>query len=392
MTFLQRHLETSVRDRLGNMPAVVLLGPRQVGKTTLARRIAEDWPGGALYLDLERPADRRRLEDADAYLREQRGKLVVIDEIQRAPNLFEVLRGIIDERRAAGDRHGHFLLLGSAAIELMRQASETLAGRVAYLDLAALTLDEIQPAGIDAARLWLRGGFPESLLAESDAASLDWRRDFIRSYLERDVPMFAPRLPAETLGRLWIMLAHSQGAQLNQARLAASLGVSSPAVGRYIDLLVDLKLVRRLLPWTGNLGKRLVKAPKLFIRDSGLVHALLELETSDQLVGHPVAGASYEGMAIENLVVAADGRRQASFFRTADGAEIDLLFERGGKPEIAVEIKRSSAPSPERGFAVACDDLGIAERYVVYPGTERFPLRHGAQAIGLAELMTRLRD
>jgi hypothetical protein len=392
MTFLQRHLETFVRDRLGNMPAVVLLGPRQVGKTTLARGIADTWPGGALYLDLERPADRRRLEDADAYLREQRGKLVVIDEIQRAPNLFEILRGIIDERRATGDRHGHFLLLGSAAIELMRQASETLAGRIAYLDLAGLTLDEVQPAGLDESRLWLRGGFPESLLADSDTASLDWRRDFIRSYLERDVPMFAPRLPAETLGRLWTMLAHSQGAQLNQARLAASLGVSSPAVGRYIDLLVDLKLVRRLLPWSGNLGKRLVKAPKLYIRDSGLVHALLELETRDQLVGHPVAGASYEGMAIENLLVAADGRRQASFFRTADGAEIDLLFERGGKPEVAVEIKRSSAPSPARGFAVACDDLGIAVRYVVYPGTERFPLRHGAQAIGLAELMRQLRD
>lgn len=372
------------------MPAVVLLGPRQVGKTTLARGIADTRPGGALYLDLERPADRRRLEDADAYLREHYGKLVVIDEIQRMPKLFEVLRGIIDERRATGERHGHFLLLGSAAIELMRQASETLAGRVAYLDLAGLTLDEVQPAGIDESRLWLRGGFPESLLADSDAASLDWRRDFIRSYLERDVPMFAPRLPAETLGRLWTMLAHSQGAQLNQARLAASLGVSSPAVGRYIDLLVDLKLVRRLLPWSGNLGKRLVKAPKLYIRDSGLVHALLELATRDQLVGHPVVGGSYEGMVLENLIVAA-GHRQASFFRTADGAEIDLLIERGGKPEIAVEIKRSAAPSPARGFAVACDDLGIVERYVVYPGTERFPLRHGAQAIGVAELMRLLR-
>lgn len=388
---ISRRLEADIRSRLGSFPAVVLLGPRQVGKTTLARKIVADWPGGSIYLDLERPADRRRLEDADAYLREQRGKLVVIDEIQRAPGLFEILRGIIDDRRSLGERHGHFLLLGSAALELMRQASETLAGRVAYLDLVPLTLDESLGAGIGADALWLRGGFPESLLASGDSASLDWRRDFIRSYLERDVPMFAPRLPAETIGRMWTMLAHLQGAPLNQARLAASLGVSAPAVGRYVDLLVDLKLVRRLPPWSGNLGKRLVKAPKLYIRDSGLVHALLELETRADVIGHPVAGQSWEGMVVENLVEAAGARRGACFFRTADGAEIDLVLERGGKPEIAVEIKRSSAPSPDRGFAVACDDLGIAERYLVYPGEESFSLRHGARAIGLAGLMARLR-
>lgn len=391
MQIIPRQIEAIVHDRLATASAVVLLGPRQVGKTTLARRIAADWPGNTLYLDLERPADRRKLDDADAYLREQGGKLVVIDEIQRAPNLFEILRGIIDERRAAGERYGHFLLLGSAAIELMCQASETLAGRVAYLDITPLTMAETLQAGIDESALWLRGGFPESLLAASDAASLDWRRDFIRSYLERDVPMFAPRLPAETLSRLWTMLAHQQGAQLNQARLAASLGVSAPAVGRYVDLLVDLKLVRRLSPWSGNLGKRLTKTPKLYIRDSGLVHALLELERRDDVIGHPVVGASFEGMVIENLLDAVGGRRTASYFRTTDGAEIDLVLERGGKPEIAIEIKRSSAPRPDRGFSVACDDLHIGERYLVYPGRERFPLRHGAQAIGLAELMAYLR-
>jgi len=369
---------------------VVLLGPRQVGKTTLARDIATHWPHGSLYLDLERSADRRRLDDADAYLRAQQGKLVVIDEIQRAPNLFETLRGIIDERREAGDRHGHFLLLGSASLDLMRQASESLAGRVAYLDLAPLLLSETLSAGYGADTLWLRGGFPESLLAGSDEGSLNWRRDFIRSYLERDVPMFAPRVPAETVGRLWTMLAHQQGAQLNQARLAASLGVSAPAVGRYIDLLVDLKLVRRLMPWHGNLGKRLVKAPKLYIRDSGLVHALLELETRDAVWGHPVAGASWEGLAIENLIEAAGPRRHACFFRTADGAEIDLVLEQGGQAEFAIEIKRSSAPGLDRGVAVACDDLGIGQRYVVYSGAECFPLRHGAYAIGLAEMIQRL--
>ena len=390
MNPVPRRLEPILHDRLDNFPAVVLLGPRQVGKTTLARGIAARWPTGAIYLDLERPADRHRLDDAEAYLQEQRGKLVVIDEIHRAPNLFEILRGIIDERRAAGERHGHFLLLGSAAIELMRQASETLAGRIACLDLAPFALDETLQAGKDADMLWLRGGFPESLLANGDAASLDWRRDFIRSYLERDVPMFAPRLPAETVGRLWTMLAHQQGALINQARLAASLGVSAPAVSRYLDLLVDLKLVRRLQPWSGNLGKRLIKAPKLYIRDSGLVHALLELESRNDLLGHPVVGASYEGMIIENLLAAAGPSRTASFFRTAEGAEIDLVFERGGTPEMAIEIKRSTAPSPERGFSAACDYLNIVERYVVYPGAERFPLRHGAQAIGLADMIERL--
>lgn len=367
-----------------------MLGPRQVGKTTLARQLAGNWPAGTLYLDLERPGDRRRLEDADAYLRAQRGKLVVVDEIHRAPGLFEVLRGIIDDRRAEGDRYGHFLLLGSAAIELMRQASETLAGRVAYLDLAPLDVGEITRVGIDPARLWVRGGFPDSLLAASDPDSLAWRRDFIRSYLERDVPMFAPRLPAETVGRLWTMLAHHQGSPLNLAQLAASLGVSAPAVGRYVDLLCDLRLTRRLPPWSGNLNKRLVKAPKIYIRDSGIVHALLELETLDQIVGHPVVGPSYEGMVIENLTQAAGERRQAYYFRTQDGAEIDLVFESGGRPELAVEIKRSSAPAPDRGFSTACDALGIAARYVVYPGDQMFPLRHGAQAIPLAELMVRL--
>lgn len=392
--FIARPVEAVVRGKLAAAAAVVLLGPRQVGKTTLARKIAADWPGGALYLDMERPADRRRLDDADDYLRRQRGQLVIIDEIHRVPNLFEVLRGVIDDARAAGQRTGHFLLLGSAAIELMRQASETLAGRVAYLDVAPLSALETgaEPHHIALDALWLRGGFPDSLLAPSDAASLDWRRDFVRSYLERDVPMFAPRLPAESVGRLWTMLAHSQGSLLNQSRLAQALGVSAPAVARYLDLLVDLQLVRRLAPWSGNLGKRLVKTPKTYVRDSGLVHALLELETVDALLGHPVAGHSYEGMVIENLIEAAGERRTPYFFRSQDGAEIDLLLERGGQPEVAIEIKRSSAPRLDRGFSVACEDLGVRHRFVVYPGAEQFGLRYGAQAMGLPDMAAWLSD
>lgn len=386
-----RQIESTLRDRLATTAAVVLLGPRQVGKTTLARKIASTSPN-ALYLDMERPADRRRLEDADSYLRQQQDRLVVIDEIHRAPGLFEVLRGIIDERRSLGQRYGHFLLLGSASLDLMRQASETLAGRVAYLDLAPLDIMEIGATAIDDNALWLRGGFPESLLAASDSASLNWRRDFIRSYLEREVPMFAPRLPSETVARLWTMLAHQQGSLLNQARLAGSLAVAAPAVARYIDLLVDLKLVRRLKPWSGNLNKRLVKAPKTYVRDSGLVHGLLEIETLDKLLGHPVVGHSFEGMVIENLIATAGEKRVPYFYRSQNGAEIDLLFELGGTPDIAIEVKRSSAPSPEKGFALACDDLGIKKRFVVYPGIEQFGLRHSAQAISLRGMVQLLQE
>ncbi len=388
-----RNIEATLRNRLAQVvPAVVLLGPRQVGKTTLARKVAADWPGGAIYLDMERPADRRRLEDADAYLRAQHGKLVVIDEIQRAPGLFEVLRGIIDDRRAAGDRFGHFLLLGSAALELMHQSSETLAGRVAYLDIGPVDVSEAMAASLDASALWVRGGFPESLLASGDGPSLDWRRDFIRAYLERDVPMFAPRMPVETLGRLWSMLAHQQGSLLNQARLAGSLGVTAPTVMRYTDLMADMQLVRRLPPWSGNVGKRLVKSPKVYVRDSGIVHALLDLETWNDVSGHPVAGPSYEGFAIENLIQCAGNRWRPYFYRTHDGAEIDLLLERGGRPEMAIEVKRSSAPALDKGFALACDDLGIVKRYVVYPGEETYPVRHGARAIGLKALAVQLQQ
>jgi uncharacterized protein len=391
MKIIPRSVEPVVRQRLGEQPAVVLLGPRQVGKTTLARRIADERGVAAIYLDLERPADLRRLDDADAYLRAQAGKLVVIDEIHRAPGLFAVLRGVIDERRRVGQRKGQFLLLGSASIDLMRQASESLAGRIAYLDIAPFSVSEAAVAGHGMNVAWVRGGFPESLLANDDAASLRWRLDFVRSYLERDVPLFAPRMPAQTIGRLWIMLANGQGSLLKQARLASSLGVSAPAVGRYIDLLIDLQLVRRLPPWGSNLGKRLVRSPKIYVRDSGVLHALLELETWNDIVGHPVVGASWEGFVIENLASSA-GRWTPYFYRTEDGAEIDLLLTRAGRPDIAVEVKRASAPDTAKGFRLATNDLKVKKRYVVYPGSERYPMGDGVIATPLAELLAELAD
>ena len=389
---IARRLRPIIEERLRQMPGVVLLGPRQVGKTTLARQIATLRKARAIYLDLERPTDQRRLQDADAFLRAQVGKLVVIDEIHRAPALFETLRGIIDDRRAAGDRAGHFLLLGSAAIDLMRQASETLAGRVAYVDLAPVDALEFPSRVGDTNRLWTRGGFPDSLLAENDAASLNWRRAFVRSYLERDVPMFAPRMPTETIGRLWTMLANSQATPLNQSKLASSLEVSTPAVTRYIDLLVDLLLVRRLRPWSGNTGKRLVRTPKVYVRDSGLTHALLDLETWEQVLGHPVAGASWEGFAVENLIAVAGDRRTPYFYRTEDGAEIDLLFERGGTVDMVIEIKRSTAPTLSRGFNLARQALKPREGYLVHGGTDSWPMADGVTAIGLRELMQRLAE
>lgn len=382
---IERETLSKLFDRLCQAPAVVLLGPRQVGKTTLALTLSERWEQGCTYLDLERPADRLKLQDADAFLRAQGSKLVILDEIHRMPGLFEVLRGIIDERRRAGQRFGHFLLLGSASLDLMQQSSETLAGRVSYLDIGPIHALEWPAANLDT--LWLRGGFPDSVLANNDAASLRWREDFVRSYLQRDVPMFAPRLPAETVGRLWTMLAHQQGALMQQSRLASSLGVSNPAVDRYIDLLVDLQLVRRLRSWSGNVGKRLVKAPKVYVRDSGVVHALLGLTSLNDVAGHPVCGPSYEGFCIDNLMAAASPQCTAYSYRTHAGAEIDLLLERAGQPWMAIEIKRSSAPTLSKGFDIACDDLNIEQRYLVYPGSDRFPMRYGTQAVGLVELM-----
>lgn len=383
---------TDLRMALAHFPVVALLGPRQVGKTTLAHAVTERLGAERVrYLDLESPADRARLTDPEAYLAAQRGRLVVLDEVHRMPELFAVLRGIVDRGRRAGQRAGQFLVLGSASLDLLRQSSESLAGRIAFLELTPVRVDEIGRDRRAIDRLWVRGGFPDSLLARSDAASLAWRRAFIRTYLERDIPQFGPRVPAETLRRFWTMLAHAQGQQLNAARLAASLGVSGQTVARYLDLLVDLLLVRRLPPWSGNVGKRLVKSPKIYVRDSGAVHALLNLTGSDDLLGHPVAGASWEGMVLESLIAAA-GDAAAYFYRTSAGAEIDLLIEGRRGRRYAVEIKRSSAPAVSKGFWNGRDDVKASEAIVVYPGEERVPLGSRVDAIGLHDAVRWVRD
>ncbi|WP_412179072.1 ATP-binding protein [Rhizobium sp. TRM95796] len=384
-------IETTLERALTRAPVVALVGARQVGKTTLARKL-KDQVQGTIYLDLERTADRRRLEDAEAFLQAQAGHLTVLDEVQRLPELFAELRGIVDDRRARGERARQFLLLGSASLDLIQQVSETLAGRIVYLEMPPIGVEEAIAASIDIERLWLRGGFPDSLTADTDEDSYLWRQAFVRSYLERDVPMFAPRMPATTIGRLWTMLANGQGNTLNSARLAQGLGVSAPMIGRYIDLLVDLMLVRRLQPWSGNLGKRLVKSPKIYVRDSGLVHALLEIGTLDQLLGHPVIGPSWEGFVIETLITAAGPEVTPLFYRTADGAEIDLVFEQAGKPKVAIEVKRASAPQVERGFFLACDDLEVENRIVVGAGAEDYSAKGGIKVRTLRSAVNEVRE
>jgi predicted AAA+ superfamily ATPase len=389
MLIHRTYTHTAVSAALNERPAVALLGARQVGKTTLARQIAAE--RGGLYLDLEDTTDRQKLDDAKGFLSRNTGRLVVIDEIHRAPGLFPQLRGLIDERRRAGEQAGHFLLLGSASFDLLRQASETLAGRIAYLDMLPIQPDEAASAGLGIDDTWLRGGFPGSLLAASDKASDTWRADFIRSYLERDLPMFAPRMPSETIGRLWQMLATAQSSPLNLARLSQNLGVTPVMAGRYVDLLADLLMVRRLQPWSGNLAKRLIKAPKVYLRDTGLMHALLQIGTLDQLLGHISMGPSWEGYVIECLIGAAGTRAIPMYYRSADGAEIDLLFEQAGEVCLAIEIKRTSSPTIPPGFTIASRDVNAKRRILVHGGTERWIARGEVEMMGVLDAIAEVR-
>lgn len=385
---IEREIFSKLLERLAAFPAVALLGPRQVGKTTLAMQVARQI--SSVYLDLESPEDLSKLTDPQSYLRLHENKLVILDEVQRIPHLFQVLRGLVDEGKRKGLTTTRFLLLGSASVELIKQSSESLAGRIAYLELPCLNLNECGKTETN--KLWVRGGFPNSFLASTDGDSYIWRENFIRTYLERDIPQLGPRIPAETLRRFWTMLAHNQGTLLNSAQLARNLAVDGKTVARYLDLMVDLLLLRLLPPWHNNAGKRLVKSPKIFIRDSGLVHALLRIIDHEDLLSHPVVGSSWEGLVIENIISSLAEGSSYHFYRTSSGAEIDLLLCTPGNKVYAIEIKRSVAPKIEKGFYVACNDLEIKNKYIVYPGHDQYFIGDQVKVISLSGMLSELRD
>ncbi|WP_260295774.1 ATP-binding protein [Sedimenticola hydrogenitrophicus] len=386
---IDRQVTEKLQATIAHVPAVALLGARQVGKTTLAKTIAKNID--SIYLDLEAPEDLLKLSDPSSFLSSHTDKLVILDEIQRAPDLFPVLRGLIDKNRERGRRSGQFLLLGSASMDLMRQSSESLAGRISYLEMSGLSLVEVDGYQQEKQTLWLRGGFPDSYLAVDDDLAMDWLENLIRTYLERDTPQMGFRVPATRLRRLWTMLAHLQGETVNYSKLAANLEVDAKTVTHYIDILTDLLLVRRLEPWHTNVKKRLVKSPRFYVRDSGILHRLLGISDYDALLSNPVLGKSWEGFVIENIHSILPGRAETYFYRTAAGAEIDLVIKMPSSEIWAVEIKYGVAPKIGKHYSQTCDDVGAMHKYILYGGEGEFPVGSDIKVISLAGLMERLR-
>lgn len=381
---IKRRLSKQLKEALNENASVALLGPRQVGKTTLAMQLLSK--GKSVYIDLENDLDKRKVEDFYSFYSTNKGKLIILDEIQRLPEIFSLIRGIIDEQRRAGNKKGLFLFLGSASMELLKQSGESLAGRISYHELYPIDLIEIQSSS-ELQSLWIRGGFPESLLAETDKQSMNWKKNFIRTYLERDIQQIGFRIPAETMSRFWTMIAHQQGATINISQLARGIDVSVTTANRYLDLMVDLLLIRRLRPYAFNIGKRLVKTPKIYVRDSGILHALLNINSYNELIGHPVSGGSWEGFVIENIIAVCPPNTNCYFYRTAQGAEIDLIIEVAHNNLWAIEIKKSSSPSITQGFHIACNDIKASRKFVVYAGDESFSMGNEITAIPLIEMM-----
>ncbi|MDR7129906.1 putative AAA+ superfamily ATPase [Algoriphagus sp. 4150] len=388
---IERDLTHKLQELMQDFPAIAILGPRQVGKTTLAQELVKNIDPQSIYLDLESPSDRSKLAEPEQYFDLHEGRLIILDEIQRMPDLFPLLRGVIDRRRKKGLLACQFLILGSASLDLIRQSSESLAGRIAYEELSGFNVLEVDSMEGHVEKLWLRGGFPDSLLARTDKSSMTWRGNFITTYLERDISQIAQFVPANRLRRLWTMLAHQQGQLINLSKLGASLDLTSPTVKSYVEMLEDLLLIRSLRPWLVNVGKRLVKSPKIYIRDSGVTHALLNLTNLDDLLGHPVVGGSWEGFIIENIISVLPKGAEYGFYRTAAGAELDFVISLGGKIW-AIEIKRTLSPKLSKGFLNAVEDISADHRYFIYAGKDEFPLGGNTLAIGLAGFMEKMKE
>jgi uncharacterized protein len=374
-----RYALPDLRKKLAWNPAVCVLGPRQVGKTTLAKSIASEY-SNALYLDLESAQDRARLQAAQSFFQANRQRLVVLDEIQNIPEFFAELRGEIDGDR----RNGRFLILGSASFKLLGQ-SQSLAGRMAIVDLAPLLLSEIHLEFADIQSLWLRGGFPTSFTAPNEEASWNWRDGFVRHFLNTDLPSLGINVEPELMRRFWRMVSHLHGQLFNASGIASSLGVSAPTVARYLDHLTQSLMLRRLEPFHVNLGKRLVKSPKIYVRDSGLLHYLLGIQSVNDLLGHPSTGASWEGFCVEQICAQLPVGATASFYRTAAGAELDVVVEHGSR-KIGFEIKFSAAPKPTKGFWQACEDVGIARAYIVAPVREGWTMAENVEVVSPSSL------
>lgn len=379
---IDRKIYPFLKEALARQAAVVLLGPRQVGKTTLAQELGKE--ESSIYLDLEWPEDRQKLENPGLFFGKHEDKLVILDEIHRVPEIFQPLRTIIDQGRRKNKGTGRFLLLGSASLELLNQSGESLAGRVEYIDLPPLNCLEIKEDENELNQLWLRGGFPDSFLAKNEKNSLAYRMSFIRTYLEREIPQFGSRIASQTLERFWTMLAHSQGSIINASQLSRSLMLSAKSVTSYVDLFTDLLLVRKISPYFANIKKRMVKSPKVYIRDSGLLHGLLGIRDFENLLGHPIIGNSWEGFVLENLINCSPVGTKSSFYRTSGGAEVDLVLELPGKQAPWVfDVKHGTMGKLKKGFYYAVEDIAPEKSFVVHKGKDSFPIDQQTEALSL---------